>query len=316
MKKIAFIGAGPATLSCAQALLKNNDFKIRIYDKNIRSGGAMYTGIPSWRMSLAFVDRIEKELLEKKVEFFYQTEVGKDISWQKIRRSNDIIIVAIGAQIENLAGFEEGNGYEAGLTMLYNLNIFHQEEQYHQKYQHAIVWGGGNVAMDCCRSLKRIIPDVKIIYRRSELEMPASKKEINDAKKEGVEFLFLENIADIIRDEYGQVKGVQVDKMELTSEDSSGRRGVKVIPGSRHFISADLVVAAIGQKVNFQALSPRLNRISKECHQSTLKNVFIIGDALYGPSIIGKAVQDGKKCATDILQYLNKKKKITLKRKH
>ncbi|QRG87023.1 FAD-dependent oxidoreductase [Bulleidia sp. zg-1006] len=305
MKKIAYIGAGPSALLGAQALLNKGDYQISIYDKNNRSGGAAYTGIPSWRFSLAFIDRVEKELKEKGTQFYYNVEVGKDIPFAKLREENDVVVVAIGAQIENLAGFEAGNGYEAGLTLLYNLNILHQEKDYQEKYQSAIVWGGGNVAMDCCRSLKRILPDVQLLYRRSQDEMPASKGEVKDAVKEGVVFHYLENIADIVRDVKGSVTGVQADTMVLGEKDESGRASVHVQEGSKHFIPADLVVAAVGQKVDFSVLDEGLKTLSKSEHKTNLEGVFVCGDALYGPAMIGNAIKDGKACSEEVFEYLS-----------
>lgn len=304
MKKVAYIGAGPSALCGAQSLLNKGDYRISIYDKNARSGGATYTGIPSWRFSLAFMDKLENELKEKGVEFYYHTEIGKDISFSKLREENDVVVVAIGAQVENLAGFEAGSGYEAGLTLLYNLNILHQEKKYQERYHQAIVWGGGNVAMDCCRSLKRILPDVKLMYRRSQEEMPASKGEVKDAIKEGVDFHYLENIAEIIRDEAGDVIGVQADTMVLGEKDGSGRASVHVQEGSKHFIPANLVVAAVGQKVDFSILDQELRILSKSEHKTSLEGVFVCGDALYGPARIGNAMKDGKACSEEVFEYL------------
>lgn len=304
MKKIAYIGAGPASLYGAQALLKNGDYEIKIYDKNDRAGGAIYTGIPTWRMNTSFIDKLENELKEKGVQFFYQTEIGKDLSFQQLRNDNDVVVVAIGAQIENFAGLKPGLGCEAGLSLLYDLNILDKQSFYQENYHQAIVWGGGNVAMDCCRSLRKFIPDVKVFYRRSEEEIPASKKEISDARKEGVEIHFLENIAQLVRDESGKVIGIQADSMELGPKDVSGRASVKAIEGKRHFVATDLVVCAVGQLVDFSGLDEQLKPISKEDHRSTLEGVFISGDALYGPSMIGTAMLDARKCSQEIIQYL------------
>lgn len=300
--KIAFIGAGPAAIYCAKELV-GHGFQMDIYDMNDDVGGATYTGIPGWRFNHHFMDKIVEELKENHTTFYFNTKVGRDISFQELQEKYDRIVVAIGAQVENSFGFEVKDGFEAGLTLLHRLNIEHLEEEYSKQFKHVIVWGGGNVAMDCCRSLKRIIDDVKIMYRRTEVEMPAYKNEIKDAKNEGVEFIFLENLKDVIRDEHGKLIGAKTVKMELGPKDVSGRASVHEIAGSESIRECDLVVAAIGQKVDFSVLDASLQRIDGS-HQSTLPNVLITGDAYLGPKSIALAIKDGREVAKELLLSL------------
>ena len=169
---------------------------------------------------------------------------------------------------------------------------------YKEKYHHAIVWGGGNVAMDCARSLIRIMDDVTVLYRRSEKEMPANQSEIQDAKNEGVKFALLENIQSLNLDEEGNVIGARCVKMELGEPDESGRRSPHVIEGSEYDIPCDLVVAAIGQKVD---LSP-LGEISiQKTHETSIPNVYLAGDAYLGPGTVASAIRDGQDCAKEIM---------------
>ena len=268
-RKIAIIGAGPAGYTLAQELVKaENEYQIDIFDKEAEIGGAIYTGIPEYRMPKTFLEK-----------------------------AYDYVVVAIGAQIENTFGFETGNGVVAGLTLLYDLNINHKQADF-KKYKKAIVWGGGNVAMDCARSLVRIIDDVTIVYRRSLQEMPASPAEIKACEKEGVKIAFLNNIKDILKDENGNVCGVQVAKMELGEMDESGRASCHEVKDSLFTMECDLVAMAIGQKVDFTPLNDDLK--TTDTHASTLKNVYIIGDAFTGPKTIGSAVMEGKKIAKEI----------------
>ena len=141
--------------------------------------------------------------------------------------------------------------------------------------------------------------DVKIIYRRSEAEMPAHKGEVKDARNEGVIFHFLENIKEVLRDETGKVTGVKVITMELGEPDESGRRSTHEVAGSEHIIPCDLVVAAIGQKVDFSVLDEKLNLTSGQ-HQSTIGNVLITGDAYLGPQSIATAIKDGREVAKEV----------------
>lgn len=295
-KTVAMVGAGPANLNAAK-VLASEGIKVDIYEKEAEVGGAVYTGIPDFRMPKAFIAKLKAELDELGVVFHMNTTVGKDITFEELKNKYDRILIGVGAQIENKFGME-GDGYEAGLTLLYNLNILKKHEEYKNRYHKAIVWGGGNVAMDCSASLARILPDVRIVYRRSEAEMPASKKEIKDNMAVGVKFEYLENIKDLILDENGKVKGVHIAKMELGEPDSSGRRRPVEIPGSTYEFDCDLVVAAIGQRVDFSAFEG----VDKtDTHLSTVENVYITGDAYTGPKNIGLAVKDGKDAAKEIL---------------
>lgn len=297
MKKIAIIGAGPAGYTLAQQLIKSeNAYQIDIFDKEAEIGGAIYTGIPEYRMPKAFLEKAYQGLVNDGVHFHFNTSIDQE-KFKELQQSYDDIVVAIGAQIENTFGFETGHGVVAGLSLLYDLNIHKNQEEY-KKYKKAIVWGGGNVAMDCARSLVRIIDDVTIVYRRSLQEMPASPVEIKACENEGVKIAFLNNIKDILKDENGNVCGVKVSKMELGEPDESGRASCHEIKDSTFVMDCDLVAMAIGQKVDFTPLADNLNLTST--HTSTLDHVYIIGDAFTGPKTIGSAVMEGKKLAKEL----------------
>lgn len=298
-KKIAYIGAGPATLYGIQALLKLGEYEVEVFDMNDRAGGACYTGIPDYRFNKSFIDKLVDELSAAGVQFHFNTTIGKDISFATLQEKFDRIVVAIGAQVENMFDLQQGNGCMAGLTLLHDLNIDKKHDEYKQTYHHAVVWGGGNVAMDCARSLIRIMDDVSIIYRRSEEEMPAHKGEIKDARNEGVSLHFLENIKAVLRDDSGKVVGVKVINMELGEPDASGRKSTHEVAGSEHIIDCDLVVAAIGQKVDFLLLDPKLNFTFGK-HESTIEHVYISGDAYLGPQSIATAIKDGREVANEI----------------
>ena len=296
-RKIAIIGAGPAGYTLAQELIKSeNDYTIDIFDKEAEIGGAIYTGIPNYRMPKVFLEKAYNGLVEKGVNFHFNTFIDKE-KFKELKKNYDRVIVAIGAQIENTFGFETGNGVVAGLTLLYDLNILQKQEEYKQ-YHKAVVWGGGNVAMDCARSLVRIFDDVTIVYRRSLKEMPASPAEIKACENEGVKIKFLNNIKDILKDESGHVVGVQVAEMELGEMDESGRASCHEKADSLYTIDCDLVAMAIGQKVDFTVLDDNLK--TSKTHASTLENVYILGDAYTGPKTIGSAVLEGRTLAKEI----------------
>lgn len=302
MKKIAVIGAGPAGYTAAQELSKAGH-AVTIFDKEAALGGAIYTGIPEYRMSKVFLDKVLQGLTaDPNITLQFNTLIDQ-AAFAKLRAEYDAVLLAPGAQVENTFGFETGKGIVAGLTLLYDLNIKKNHDAY-KKYKKALVWGGGNVAMDCARSLIRILDDITVIYRRSEEEITANKSEIRDAKKEGVKFDLLRNIKDIKHDDQGNVTGAEILKMELGEPDESGRRSPHPVEGSEYFLPADLVAMAIGQKVDLKVFDENLE--SGENHHTNEDRVFIAGDAYTGPKTIGSALIEGRAVAKEILADFNK----------
>ena len=294
-RRIAIIGAGPAGLAAARDLLMKG-YAVDVYDKNDQAGGAIYSGIPSYRFDKSYVTKIKEELEEAGVVFHFNCEIGKDVVFAELLKQYDRILLGVGAQMERKYGLE-GDGCEAGLSLLYNLNVAHKEEEYKQKYTGAVVWGGGNVAMDCARSLVRILDNVTVIYRRSEKEMPANRDEIEEAKKEGVRFAFLENIKELKLDENGKVIGAHCIRMHLGEPDASGRARPIETEGSDYEIPCELVVPAIGQSVDF---GPFDNLEKTEGHKTTVDRVYVAGDAYLSPKTVADAIRDGREAAKEI----------------
>ena len=297
-RSCALIGAGPACLAAAVDLLQAG-YHVEIYEQLNHVGGAVYSGIPSYRFDKKYLDNIQKELSEAGVIFHLSCEVGKDITFAQLEEQFDQILVGIGAAKENTYGLS-GEGCIAGLSLLYDLNVKKAERSYKEKYKSAIVWGGGNVAMDCARSLQRILHDVTVIYRRTEKEMPANLDEIEDAKKEGVKFAFLENIKGLNLDENGRVISASCIKMHLGEPDSSGRARPIETEGSEYILPCELVVPAIGQAVDLSIFSLE----KTESHHTNKGNVFVCGDAYLGPKTVAAAIHDGKAAAAEMLKMM------------
>ena len=293
--RIAMIGAGPANLAAAKYLVRRG-FQVEVYEALDEIGGAIFSGIPSYRFDKSYLQEIYNDLARAGVKFHFGTMVGRDVSLEELLKEYDRILAGIGAQSENTYGLQ-GDGCKAGLSLLYDLNVLHLQEEYRTKYRHAVVWGGGNVAMDCARSLIRLMDDVTVIYRRSEKEMPANHDEIEDAKKEGVKFAFLENIKSLSLDEQGRVTGVHAVKMHLGEPDDSGRARPIETVGSDYEIVCDLVVPAIGQKVDFAPLDGLHTTAS---HLSDHERVYVCGDAYLGPKTVAAAIHDGIEAAREI----------------
>lgn len=297
-RSVALIGGGIANAAAAFELIENG-YSVTFFEKEDSFGGAIYTGIPGYRFDKAYLDKIFEKLVAAGAQFHFEVEVGKDITLAEISEKFDRVIVSIGAAVEGRGGLSAKEGYSAGLTLLHDLNVDGNKQKY-QNYKHAIVWGGGNVAMDVARSLIRIIPDVTIVYRRSLKEMPANADEIEDAIKEGVKVDYLNNIVELRLDENGKVTGAHCVKMELGEMDASGRASCHEIAGSDYEVDADLIVAAIGQKVNFAAVDGKLAK-GEVGHLSSIPNVYLSGDAFLGPKTVAAAIHDGKDAAKEVM---------------
>ena len=296
-RKVAIVGAGVAALAAAKDL-RREGYAVDIYEKLDQAGGAIYSGIPSYRFDKKYLDEITKEMEDLGVVFHFNTNVDETM-FNELKAKYDRVLLTVGAQVENKYGLD-GEGCEAGLSLLYNLNVLHKAEEYKKKYHGAVVWGGGNVAMDCARSLVRILDEVTVIYRRSEKDIPANKDEIEDAKKEGVKFAFLENIKELRLDDAGKVVGAHCIRMHLGEPDASGRARPIETEGSDYEIPCELVVPAIGQKVSFAPFGADVDK-QEGTHESTVKGVYIAGDAYLGPKTVAACIKDGRDAAKEIM---------------
>ncbi len=298
---IAIIGTGIAGLTAGRILL-GEGFSVEFYEKEKSIGGAIYTGIPDYRFDKAVLAKVQAELEQMGAKFHFGVEIPRQMTIDNILAFHDRLIVVIGAQGERLQNLEANEGYVGGLSLLYDLNVRKDVEKYQGKYQNAFVWGGGNVALDCARSLKRILPNVTIIYRRGEEQMPANRDEIEDAKKEGVQFRFLENIVSLEKDLNGRLVGARCIKMELGPLDQSGRASFHEIEDSDFSIDCDLIVAATGQSVDVEALKPGLNHPWRlTTHEANQDRVYFAGDCFLGPKTVVHCIQDGKDVAQEII---------------
>ena len=221
-EKVAIIGAGPAGLSCAYYLARMGYVNVTVFDRNPAPGGMLIMGIPSYRLDRNAL-KGEIEVLEKMgVHFQMNTEIGKDITIDELRAQGfKGFYVAIGAQKSsklNIPG-EELEGVYGGVDFLREVNLGNKPFVGSK----CAVIGGGNVAMDVCRTAVRLGAETYVIYRRSEEEMPADKEEIAEAKAEGVKFCFLSAPVEILGEE-GKVSALKVEIMELGEPDEKGRR--------------------------------------------------------------------------------------------
>ena len=307
-KTVGIIGGGPGGLSAAYYLaLKGH--KVTVVDAMPKMGGMLRYGIPEYRLPKAIVDAEIAEIEAVGVEMKNNIKIGKDISFDDFRSQYDAVIVAIGAWSssgvrcpgEELEGVLGGIDFLRGVAMGEAPNIGKK----------VAVVGGGNTAMDACRTAVRLgAEEVYVIYRRTEAEMPAEEIEIEEAKEEGVIFKFLTNPAEIIG-ENGKVKAVKLQVMELGEPDASGRRAPVPVEGKFEILDVDSVIAAIGQKVNpagFEAIECNKRGIldaDEATFRTNLEGVFAVGDATNkGASIAVAAIGEADKCADVVDSYL------------
>ena len=318
-QKIAVIGAGPAGMSCAY-YLANMGYKVKVYDKNPVPGGMLTLGIPNFRLEKDVVNAEIDVLKKMGVEFICNTEIGKDITIQQLRDEGvQGFYVAIGAQKSSplrVPGEDFENVYGA-VDFLRQVNL--GEKPFVGKK--CAVIGGGNVAMDACRTAVRLgAEEVNILYRRSEAEMPADPAEIAEAKEEGVTFRFLSAPAEILGKD-GKVSGIKVEIMELGEPDEKGRRK-PVGTGKFETLDVDSVIGAIGQTIDWGSLdigklkTDRKGRAEAEevTYQTAQEDIFVGGDVLTGPKFAIDAIAQGREGAISLHRFVNEGQDLKLGR--
>ncbi len=321
--KVACIGSGPASLTVAGEL-STYGIQVDVFEALHTLGGVLSYGIPTFRLPRDVLHYEINLLTNYGVRFFRGVIVGKTVSFYELKKTYDAIFIGTGAGAPtwlNIKGESLINIYSAN-EYLTRVNLMHADKfpKYHTPInvgKNIVVIGGGNTAMDAARVALRMqkihsITDgkVTILYRRTELEMPARKVEIEHAKEEGVEFKFLIQPIEFIGNEEGKVVGVKCLKCELAEEDETGRRRPIPIKGSDFIIDTDLVIVAIGLKAN-QTLSTveelKTNNwgdiiVNPETMETSIENVYAGGDIVGGEGTIIEAMGMGKKAAKSILQ--------------
>lgn len=300
-KRVAVIGSGPAGLTCA-AFLARRGVKVTIYEKHDKLGGLLTHGIPDFRLPREVVEKTIEKILDLGVETKLNQELGRDFEIEDLAKKYDAVFVAIGANIPakmNVEG-ENLNGVYGGNYLL--------EYNKHPNYtgKKVAIIGGGNVAMDSARTIKKLgASEVYVIYRRAEEQMPAEKKEIADAKKEGIEFLFQTNIVKILGTE--KVEKLECIKTELVKKEGENRLSPVNIEGSNFSLDMDYVVMATGSK-------PENNIIEKfekneygyikidENMQTSISKVFAGGDIVGQKATVAWAARSGRDATEKILK--------------
>ena len=296
-KKIAIIGGGPAGLTAAAFLAKNGNI-VTIFEKYDYLGGLLIHGIPEFRLSKEIVKKSIDKILELGIEVKYNKELGKNLFLDELEKEYDNIILAFGANVSTKMKIEGENLY--GVYGSNELLEFGKHPDYTGKT--VIVNGGGNVAMDAARTIKRLgAKKVIVTYRRAREQMPAEQKEIEDAINEGIEFLFQHNIAKILGDE--KVRGIEVVKTELVKKEGENRLSPVNIKDSNYEIKADYVVMAIGSKPSelvknlpFEVDKRGYIKVNENGLTSN-PNIYAIGDLAGNIATVAWAAKSGRDTA-------------------
>jgi glutamate synthase (NADPH/NADH) small chain len=317
-KKVAIVGSGPAGLTMAGELARKGH-TVTLFEALHDTGGVLRYGIPEFRLPKRIVDIEVKRLQDIGVQIECNVVVGKTVTLDELRQEFDAVFIGNGAGLpvmlningENLKGVYSANEY---LTRV-NLMAAWRDDAPTPiiRGKRVAVIGGGNTAMDAVRTSRRLGAERSIIvYRRTEVEMPARVEEIHHAKEEGIEFLLLAAPLEILGDEKGWVKGLFCQRMRLGEPDASGRRRPVPIEGDTFVLDVDVVVNAVGTRANplLTATAPDLklnkwgNIETDERGATSLPGVFAGGDIVRGGATVILAMGDGKMAAQAIDEYL------------
>ncbi|MBQ3128686.1 MAG: FAD-dependent oxidoreductase [Clostridia bacterium] len=307
-KSVGIIGGGPAGLTAAYFLAVKGH-KVTVYDAMPKMGGMLRYGIPQYRLPKEVLDMEIASIAELGVEMKNNVKIGTDITLDEIRNAHDATLVAIGAWKSSsmrIAG-EDLEGVYGGIDFLRSIALKNPVKI----GDRVAVIGGGNTAMDACRSAVRLgAKEVYVIYRRTRAEMPAEKVEIDEAEEEGVIYKFLNNPVEIIG-ENGKVKAAKLQVMELGEPDAGGRRSPVPVEGKFETIELDNVIMAIGQKISISGfevleLTDRGNiSADTKTFRTSLDGVFAVGDATNrGASIAIEAIGEAQKASQVIDSFL------------
>lgn len=321
-KKVAVIGAGPAGLGCADILVRNG-VKPVVFDRYEEIGGLLTFGIPEFKLEKEVIAQRRQIMEGMGVEFRLNTEIGKDITIEQLLADYDAVFMGMGAYKYMKGGFpgEDLPGVLEALPFLVNnvrnsMGTLPEGESFiSMAGKRVVVLGGGDTAMDCNRtSIRQDAKSVICAYRRDEANMPGSKREVENAKEEGVQFLWNRQPLAIVQQ--NGALGVKLITTELGAPDAKGRRSPVEVPGSEEIIECDHVVVAFGFQVQAESwfdaqgikTDDRGRTLAAERqtfkYQTSNPKVFAGGDQVRGADLVVRAVFEGRQAAEGILEYL------------
>ncbi len=322
-KRVAVIGGGPAGLSCA-FFLKRAGHRAEIFEAMPKLGGMLRYGIPEYRLPKKVLDWEIEGILNLGIRSHTNVRLGVDFDFKSLIAAGfDAVFFSIGAWSDYKLGVpgEELDGCFTGIDFLAKVGLALPDMKSLPRIGRKVaVVGGGNTAIDCCRTLVRLgVKKVYLVYRRTRKEMPANEVEIVAAEHEGIEFVFLAAPNRVIGDEQNRVTGLEYLKMELGEPDASGRRRPVPVEGSETVLDVDMIITAIGQSpdMGFRGKGDRLDDVSvtrwstfdvnSATCQTNIPYIFAAGDAATGPALVVDAIGGGRKAARSLDLFLRGK---------
>ena len=322
-KKVAIVGSGPAGIACADILTRSG-IRSHVYDKNDEIGGLLTFGIPEFKLEKSVVQRRRKILEEMGIKFHLGKEIGKDVPFKKLYNDFDAVFLAMGTYTsleggfkgEKLPGVYKAIDYLISNTKkLLNMDTG-KAEHINFKGKKVVILGGGDTAMDCNRTaIRQGAKSVTCLYRRDEKNMPGSRREVKNAKEEGVIFDFNIQPIDILGNE--KVEGVKTVTTELGDVDQNGRRVPIPIPGSEKIYDADVVIVAFGFRAspapwfddfNIETKKNGLVIAEEEQEykfQTSNNKIFSGGDMVRGSDLVVTAIWEGREAGKSIIKYVS-----------
>lgn len=306
-KKVAVIGAGPSGIMAAYELAKNG-ISVTMFEKQEKIGGILTYGIPEFRLEKKYIDVLERILINLGVDIKYNYKFKGQAELDELKKEFDFVLLSFGANISSKMGIEGED-----LIGVYGGNELLETKDFPDcNNKNIAVIGGGNVAMDVSRTLKRLgASKVTVIYRRSRKEMPAEQKEIEEAEREGIEFLFQNNILKIFGNEDKKVNKIECIKTELVQKEGEKRLVPINIENSNYYLDMDYVVMAVGSKVDDNIVADlkieknKWNNIKiDEEYRTSDDKVFSCGDLAGIKATVAWAGQSGKEAAKKIEDML------------
>ena len=322
-KKVAVIGAGPAGIGCADILIRNG-INCDVFDKHPEIGGLLTFGIPEFKLEKSVVRRRRKILEEMGIKFHLNKEIGKDISFKKLYEKYDAVFLGMGTYTSLEGGFKGEDLPQAHKAINYligntnHLLKFPQKESNYINFKgkDVVILGGGDTAMDCNRTaIRQGAKSVTCLYRRDEKNMPGSRREVINAKEEGVKFEFNIQPIEIIGNK--TVEGIKTIQTKLGEPDQNGRRIPVPIQGSEKTFYADEVVIAFGFRASpatwfkeFEIETDKSGLViapekQKLKFQTSNPKIFSGGDMVRGSDLVVTAIWEGREAAKSIIQFVS-----------
>ena len=322
-KKVAIVGSGPAGIACADVLIRSG-IHSDVFDKNEEIGGLLTFGIPEFKLEKSVVKRRRKILEEMGIKFHLGVEIGKDIKFKNLYDKYDAVFLGMGTYTSLEGGFEGEKlpgVYKAIDYLISNtkklLNVSSGKSEYiNFKGKKVVILGGGDTAMDCNRTaIRQGAKSVTCLYRRDEKNMPGSKREVKNAKEEGVIFNFNIQPIDILGND--KVEGVKTVQTELGEPDQNGRMVPIPIPGSERIYDADVVIVAFGFRASpanwfddFKINTKKNGLVVAEENQkykfqTSNKKIFSGGDMVRGSDLVVTAIWEGREAGKSIIKYIS-----------